>query len=157
MCGGGVEYLHRDPASRRRRRKGKSEIWDSKIWSRVPREPDQIKTTLARASTTYKRQTKKKDRNCQRVTNICWGSTPRLTDSLTVSRNMTLTYKRLHPCGGGFKYLHRDPASRRRRRKGKSRIWDIKIWSRVPREPDQINTTLARASSTYKRQTKKRP
>jgi hypothetical protein len=22
MCGGGVEYLHRDPASRRRRRKG---------------------------------------------------------------------------------------------------------------------------------------
>jgi hypothetical protein len=32
-CGGGVEYLHRDPASRRRRRKGKSQIWDSKIWS----------------------------------------------------------------------------------------------------------------------------
>jgi hypothetical protein len=30
-CGGGVEYLHRDPASRRRRRKGKSRIWDSKI------------------------------------------------------------------------------------------------------------------------------
>jgi hypothetical protein len=25
-----------------------------------------------------------------------------------------------HPCGGGFEYLHRDPASRRRRRKGKS-------------------------------------
>jgi hypothetical protein len=25
-CGGGVEYLHRDPASRRRRRKGKSQI-----------------------------------------------------------------------------------------------------------------------------------
>jgi hypothetical protein len=24
-CGGGVEYLHRDPASRRRRRKGKSQ------------------------------------------------------------------------------------------------------------------------------------
>jgi hypothetical protein len=35
LCGGGVEYLHRDPASRRRRRKGKSQIWDSKIWSRV--------------------------------------------------------------------------------------------------------------------------
>jgi hypothetical protein len=26
LCGGGVEYLHRDPASRRRRRKGKSEM-----------------------------------------------------------------------------------------------------------------------------------
>jgi hypothetical protein len=25
-CGGGVEYLHRDLASRRRRRKGKSQI-----------------------------------------------------------------------------------------------------------------------------------
>jgi hypothetical protein len=30
-CGGGIEYLHRDPASRRRRRKGKSQIWDSKL------------------------------------------------------------------------------------------------------------------------------
>jgi hypothetical protein len=30
-CGGGVEYLHRDPASRRRRGKGKTRIWDSKI------------------------------------------------------------------------------------------------------------------------------
>jgi hypothetical protein len=27
-----------------------------------------------------------------------------------------------HPCGGGIEYLHRDPASRRRRRKGKSQI-----------------------------------
>jgi hypothetical protein len=35
-CGGGVEYLHRDPASRSRRRKWKSQIWESKIWSRVP-------------------------------------------------------------------------------------------------------------------------
>jgi hypothetical protein len=26
------------------------------------------------------------------------------------------------PCGGGVEYLHRNPASRRRRRKGKSRI-----------------------------------
>jgi hypothetical protein len=32
-CGGGVEYLDHDPASRRRRRKGKSQIWDSTIWS----------------------------------------------------------------------------------------------------------------------------
>jgi hypothetical protein len=27
-----------------------------------------------------------------------------------------------HPCGGGVEYLHRDPASRRRRRKGKTQI-----------------------------------
>jgi hypothetical protein len=33
-----TEYIHRDPASRRRRQKGKSQIWDSKIWSRVPRD-----------------------------------------------------------------------------------------------------------------------
>jgi hypothetical protein len=78
-CGGGVEYLHLDPASRRRRRKGKSQIWDSKIWSRVPRE-----TTLARASSIYKRQIhplvkegapQKQDRNCQRVINI-WSWAP---------------------------------------------------------------------------------
>jgi hypothetical protein len=35
--GGGVEYLHRDPASRRRQRREKSQIWDSKIWPRVLR------------------------------------------------------------------------------------------------------------------------
>jgi hypothetical protein len=29
---------------------------------------------------------------------------------------------RFHPCGGGVEYLHRSPTSRRRRRKGKSRI-----------------------------------
>jgi hypothetical protein len=57
LCGGGVEYLHRDPASRRRRRKGKSQIWDSKIWSRVPRDSDPRKTALARASSIYKKQT----------------------------------------------------------------------------------------------------
>jgi hypothetical protein len=46
-CGGGVEYLHRDPASRRRRRKGKSQNWDSKILSRDPRDSDPRKTALA--------------------------------------------------------------------------------------------------------------
>jgi hypothetical protein len=78
-CGGGVEYLHRDPASRRRRRKGKSQISESKIWSRVTRDSDPRKTALARASSTYKRQTppvvregapQKQDRNCQNVINI---------------------------------------------------------------------------------------
>jgi hypothetical protein len=82
------EYFHRDPASRRRRRKGKSRIWDSKIWSRVPRDSDPRKTALARRSSMYKRQThplvregasRKQDRNCQTVMSPWWGSTPRLT------------------------------------------------------------------------------
>jgi hypothetical protein len=58
LCGGGVEYLHRDPASRRRRWKGKSQIWDSKIWLRVQRDSDPRKTTLASASSLYKSQTR---------------------------------------------------------------------------------------------------
>jgi hypothetical protein len=37
-CGGGVEYPHRDPATRRRRWKEKSQIWDSKIRPQVPRD-----------------------------------------------------------------------------------------------------------------------
>jgi hypothetical protein len=83
-CGGGFEYLQRHPASRRRRRKGKSQIWDSKIWSRAPRDSDPRKTTLARVSSIYRRQTRphvrggaseKQDRNCQRVINI-WSWAP---------------------------------------------------------------------------------
>jgi hypothetical protein len=79
------------PASRRKRRKRKSHIWDSKIWSRVPKDPEPRKTALARACGIYKRQTRplvrdgasqKQDRNCETVINI-WGSTPRLTDWLT--------------------------------------------------------------------------
>jgi hypothetical protein len=31
QSGGGVEYFHRSPASRRRCRKGKSRIWGSKV------------------------------------------------------------------------------------------------------------------------------
>jgi hypothetical protein len=56
------------------------------------------------------------------------------------------------PCGGGVEYLHRSPASRRRRQKGNSRIWDSKIWSRVPRDSDLRMTALARSSSNCKRQ-----
>jgi hypothetical protein len=83
-CGGGVEYLHRDPASRNRRPNGKSQIWDSKIWSRVPRDFDPRKTALARANSIYKRQTRplvregapqNHDRNCQTVINI-WSWAP---------------------------------------------------------------------------------
>jgi hypothetical protein len=33
-----------------------------------------------------------------------------------------LTSRLVYPCGGGVEYLHRDPASRRRRRKGMSQI-----------------------------------
>jgi hypothetical protein len=47
--GGGVEYLHRHPASRRRRRKKKSRIWDSKIWSRASWDSDPRMTALTRA------------------------------------------------------------------------------------------------------------
>jgi hypothetical protein len=105
-CGGGVEYLHRDPASRRRRRQGKSQIWNNKIWSRVPRDSDLRKIALARASSIYKRQIhppvregapQKQDRTWQRLisgheaqmgldSKTYW-----LTDWLTVSRNLTLT------------------------------------------------------------------
>jgi hypothetical protein len=62
----------------------KSQIWDSKIWSRVPKDSDPRKTTLARASSIYKGQTRplvregalqKQDRNCQRVINI-WSWAP---------------------------------------------------------------------------------
>jgi hypothetical protein len=104
-CGGGVEYLHRDPANRKRRRNVKSQIWDSKIWLRVPRDSDPRKTALGRPSNIYKRQLRplvrkgapqKQDRNCQTVIakylvmSLRWGSTPRLTGWLTVSRNVTL-------------------------------------------------------------------
>jgi hypothetical protein len=101
-CGGGVEYLHRDPASRRRRRKGKSQNWDSKIWSRDPRDSDPRKTALARASSIYKRQTRplvregapqRQDRNCQTIINI-WSWAPLLTDRPLVAMWLWLRHKR---------------------------------------------------------------
>jgi hypothetical protein len=101
-----AECLHRDPASRKKRRNGKSQIWDSEILSRVPRDSDPRKTELGRPSSIYNRQTRplvregapqKQDRNCQiviakyLVMSPRWASTPRLTDCLTVSHNVTLT------------------------------------------------------------------
>jgi hypothetical protein len=68
-------------------------------------------------------------------------------------RDMESQWWRRDPCGGGVEYLHRDPASRRRRLNGKSQIWDSKIWSRVQRGSDQRMNALARASSKCKRQT----
>jgi hypothetical protein len=95
-CGGKVEYLHRSPASRRRRQNGKSRIWDSKIWSRVPRDPESRMTVLARTSSNFKRQTRpfiwesapyQQTRNC--LTVIKSGRKPH-TDRLTVGRNIRL-------------------------------------------------------------------
>jgi hypothetical protein len=58
------------------------------------------------------------------------------------------------PCGGAVEYLHRNPASGRRRRKRKSRIWDSKIWSPLSRQSDPKMTALARTRSSCKRQTR---
>jgi hypothetical protein len=73
----------------------KSQIRDSKIWSRVPRDSNPRKTALGRPSSIYKRQThplvkegapQKQDCNCRTVIakylviSPRWGSTPRLTD-----------------------------------------------------------------------------
>jgi hypothetical protein len=78
-CGGGVEYLRPKPASRRKWRKGKSQIWDSKIWSQVPRDSDHRMTALARTSSYCKRQTRplvresaphQQTRNCLTVMKI---------------------------------------------------------------------------------------
>jgi hypothetical protein len=56
------------------------------------------------------------------------GSTPRHTDLLAISRNvtltLTLTLTRI-PRGGGLEYLHRSPASRKRRQTGKAVPEDV--------------------------------
>jgi hypothetical protein len=56
------------------------------------------------------------------------------------------------PCGGGVEYLNRNIASLMRWRKGKSRFWDSKLWSRVPWESDPKLSALARPRSNCKRQ-----
>jgi hypothetical protein len=99
-CVGGVEYLHRSPASRRRRRKGNpvpgginwatlfrgdihtgiwpsrfggSRIWDSQMWSWVPWESDLKMTTLARTSSNCKRQSQPLVRDA-----VTWGLWPQV-------------------------------------------------------------------------------
>jgi hypothetical protein len=57
-CGGGIKYLHRNTASRRRRQKRKSRNWDSKIWSRDPTELGPRMTALARTSSNFKQLTR---------------------------------------------------------------------------------------------------
>jgi hypothetical protein len=102
-CGGGVEYLHRDPASRKRRRKGESQIWDSKIWLRFQRDSDSRKTTLASASSIHKSQTRplvREDAHKNRAVIVrqinIWSQAPDgcfvsgQTGRLTVGRNIRL-------------------------------------------------------------------
>jgi hypothetical protein len=75
-CGGRVEYLHRDPASGRRRRKEKSQVWESKIWLRdyTGKGQQHVQKTVP-SSRQRGRPTKKQDRNCQTVINIwSWAS-----------------------------------------------------------------------------------
>jgi hypothetical protein len=125
-------------------------------------------TAMARASSNCKRQTRplvresaphQQTRNCQTTIKI-WSLAPegflipRQTGGLTVGRNIRLRLIWAVPYGGGVEYLHRIPASRRRRRKGKSRIWDIKIWPRILRDSDPKMTAMARASKNCKRQTR---
>jgi hypothetical protein len=55
-CGGGVEYLHRSPESRKRLQEGKSRIWDSKILLRVLRDSGPRMTALAKTSSNSRRQ-----------------------------------------------------------------------------------------------------
>jgi hypothetical protein len=81
---------------RRRRRKGKSQNWDIKIWSPVPRDSDSRKTALARTQQHIQRQThplvregarQKQDRDSQTVIHI-WSWAPD-GDWPTVNRNVT--------------------------------------------------------------------
>jgi hypothetical protein len=89
------------------RRKGKSQIWDSKIRSRVPRDSEPRKTALARDSSIYKRKTRplvregaqqKQDRNCQTVINI-WS---RAKDG---ALHQDLLTDRQSQCDSGFEFV----------------------------------------------------
>jgi hypothetical protein len=104
LCGGGVEYLHRNLVSRRMRRKEKSRIWDSKIYSRVPGESEPKRTALARTRRNCKRRTgplvresapHEQTRNCLTVIRIwSWAPDgcfiPKQTGRLIVGRNISL-------------------------------------------------------------------
>jgi hypothetical protein len=76
---------------------------------------------LSSERTPHKKQNRNSNSNKYLAMSPKWGSTLKFTDWLTVSRNasLTLTVSRVNPCGCGVEYLHRDPASRSRRRK-----WD---------------------------------
>jgi hypothetical protein len=131
-CAGGVEYLHRSPASRRRRRKWKSRIWGNKIWSWYPRDSDPRMTALARTGNNCKGETRpfvresaphQQTRNCLTETKI-WSWAPdgcfilRQTGRLTVGCNIRLRHRfeRLETIPRfrqQWKILHRDSSDRR--------------------------------------------
>jgi hypothetical protein len=101
--GGEVEYLHREPASRRRRRKGSlkservkygSESQGTRTWERLRWLGPVVYIKDRPVRLSERASHKKQNRNCQTVINI-WGSTPRLTGWLPVSSNMTLTWLEL--------------------------------------------------------------
>jgi hypothetical protein len=95
VCGR-VENLHCEPASRRRRRKVKSQIWESKLGPRFLRDSDPKLTALAKASSNSKRQTRplvregtpnQQTHKCQTIINILslaqnWWFVPRQTGRL---------------------------------------------------------------------------
>jgi hypothetical protein len=92
----------------RRRRKGKSQIWDNKIWSRVPRDSEPRMTALAIASNDCKRQTRplvrerapyqqtRKNIAVIKIWSYASGGRfiPRQTGRLTVGRNIRLEWER---------------------------------------------------------------
>jgi hypothetical protein len=87
---------------------GESRIWDSKIWSWVPWYSDPRMTTLARASSNFKRQNRslvrqdapdQQTHNSLTVIKTDLGPqigclTPRQTGQLTVGRDITLTSRK---------------------------------------------------------------
>jgi hypothetical protein len=81
--------------------KGKSRIWDSKIWSRVLRDSDPKMTELSRTNCNCKRQIRPQEtRNCQTIIKIwSWVQEgcfiPRQTGRLTVGRNIKLRLRLL--------------------------------------------------------------
>jgi hypothetical protein len=113
LCGSGVEYLHRRPARCRKRQKGKSLIWESKIWSRVPRDLDPRMNALARPAVIVNADASSRQRGCYIRTTTArvqlkkkmkfwpWvskGSAPRRTDwrykssrKIIVTLTLTLT------------------------------------------------------------------
>jgi hypothetical protein len=111
MEAGSNTSLHRNPESRRRRRKVKSRIWDSKIWSRISWDSGQKMTALARTRSNCKRQTRPlvregtphqqtpqlSDINKNLVVSprrVLYSKTDWPTDRLTVGRNIRLRRKR---------------------------------------------------------------
>jgi hypothetical protein len=83
------------PASCRRWRKGKSRIWDSKIWLQIAWESDSRMAVLARARNSCKRQTRPVvGGSLPHQQTHSWApdgcSIPRQTGQLTVSHNISL-------------------------------------------------------------------